>query len=75
MYFSAISFVLLMKDQNYMLPKWIYFYEWIIKYSNVGQSFIRDHSKINTRPKETKFFVWGGGQRAISFLFLKIAMQ
>jgi hypothetical protein len=27
------------------------------------------------KPIETKFFVWGGGQRAISFLLKKIAMQ
>jgi hypothetical protein len=31
---------------------------------------LRDHRKTNMRPKETTFFIWGGGQRAISFLFL-----
>jgi hypothetical protein len=31
-----------------------------------GNSLVMDHGKTNMRPKETTFFIWGGGQRAIS---------
>jgi hypothetical protein len=32
---------------------------------------VRDHGKANMRPKENKFFIWGGANGPFRFFFYK----